>query len=166
VLWRVRSSEVDSHVSQVYNRWLYGKPSVSRKEIAMNEKGPLIFRLGAISNWLVAIGGIISPTLVAKTFAVVPANYPFLVRIWTGMVFMFGAMFWEISRDMFGKRHLIKYAWIEKCITATSVTIGYFAGYVPGLLFMLILFTDYLWIPPFMYYDFAMQRRAEPDLNR
>ncbi len=126
----------------------------------MNNKGQIIFRLGAVSNWVVSIGGIISPTMLSLTVKIPPANYPFLVRIWTGMVFMFGAMFWEISRDMYGKRHLIKYSWIEKCITAASITIGYFSGNVPGIMFALIVFTDYLWIPVFMYYDFEMRRIA------
>jgi hypothetical protein len=124
----------------------------------MTRIGTWIFRLGAISNWVVAIGGIIYPTGLAQQFGIAPANYPFLVRIWSGMVFMFGAMFWEISRDMAGKRHLIKYAWIEKCVTAASVTIGYFGGTAPGIMFGLILFTDYLWIPLFLYYDLMMRR--------
>jgi hypothetical protein len=121
-------------------------------------RGRVIFRLGAISNWLVAIGGIISPASLAQWVGVPSSNYPFLVRIWCGMVFMFGAMFWEISRDMIGKRHLIKYSWIEKCVTAISVTAGYFAGNAPSLLFFLIIFTDYFWIPLFAYYDFKIRR--------
>lgn len=127
----------------------------------MDNWGKWIFRLGAISNWLVAVGGIINPTMVAEIAGITPPNYPFLVRIWTGMVFMFGVMFWEISRDMRGRRHLIKYAWIEKCVTAASVTIGYLSGNVPALMFALILFTDYLWIPLFIYYDFKMRRSPE-----
>lgn len=126
----------------------------------MDNKGKIIFRLGAISNWIVAVGGIIDPNLMADVFKIPPANYPFLIRIWTGMVFMFGAMFWEISGDLYKKRHLIKYSWIEKCVTAASVTIGYFSGDAPGLLFVLILFTDYLWIPLFLYYDLKMRRIA------
>lgn len=126
----------------------------------MKNKGQIIFRLGAISNWLVSIGGIISPTFVAEMFNIEPANYPFLVRIWTGMVFMFGVMFWEISRNLYDRRRLIKYSWIEKCVTSISVTIGYLSGNVPGIFFILILFTDYLWIPLFCYYDIKMRRRA------
>jgi len=89
-----------------------------------------------------------------------PVNYPFLVRIWTGMVFMFGCMFWEISSDLVGKKVLIKYAWIEKSITSISVTLGYFTGNVPTSLFVLILFTDYVWIPLFVYYDYTTRREA------
>jgi hypothetical protein len=37
------------------------------------------------------------------------------------MVLMFGAMFWEISIDPYAKRALIKYVWLEKCVTALSV---------------------------------------------
>jgi hypothetical protein len=127
----------------------------------MDKWGKWIFRLGAISNWLVAVGGIINPTMVAEAVNITPSNNPFLVRIWTGMVFMFGAMFWEISRDMRGKRHLIKYAWIEKCVTSVSVTLGYLSGNVPAVMFVLILFTDYLWIPLFIYYDLKMRRLSK-----
>lgn len=106
-----------------------------------------------------AIGGIISPTAIALLLNIEPSNYPFLVRIWTGMVFMFGIMFWEISNDLFQKRYLIKYSWIEKCVTATSVTIGYFTGNVPNVFFILIIFTDYFWISLFFYYDLKMRRK-------
>ena len=126
----------------------------------MNLNGALVFRIGAIVNWLVAIGGFIDPTWVARASGIAPANYPFLVRIWTGMVIMFGAMFWEISSDMDGKRHLIKYAWIEKSITALNVTIGYVSGRAPGEIVILIIFTDYVWIPVFLYYDWLVSARA------
>jgi len=130
-------------------------------QLNINLNGALVFRIGAIVNWLVAIGGFIDPTWVAHTSGIVPANYPFLVRIWTGMVIMFGAMFWEISSDMDGKRHLIKYAWIEKSITALSVTIGYVSGRAPGKIIILIIFTDYVWIPVFLYYDCLVSARAQ-----
>lgn len=124
----------------------------------MLKHAPLAFRIAAIVNWLVAIGGIIDPTSVAVTFHLTPPNYPFLVRIWTGMVFMFGAMFWEISRDPAGRRRLIKYGWIEKSVTATSVSIAYATGEIPLMMFDLILFTDYFWIAVFLYYDLALRR--------
>jgi len=124
----------------------------------MNLNGALVFRIGAIVNWLVAIGGFISPAWVAQLSGSPPANYPFLVRIWTGMVIMFGAMFWEISCDLNGKRPLIKYAWIEKGVTSLSVTLGYLSGQAPREIFILIIFTDYIWIPIFLYYDWLLRR--------
>jgi hypothetical protein len=131
----------------------------------MNLNGALVFRIGAIVNWLVAIGGFVDPTWIAQTAGIPPANYPFLVRIWTGMVIMFGAMFWEISSDMDRKRHLIKYAWIEKSITSLSVTIGYLSGSAPGEILILIVFTDYVWIPVFLYYDRLVAARARRPHN-
>jgi hypothetical protein len=125
----------------------------------MHNAGKIVFRIGAVSNWIVAMGGI-APNLVAEMVKIEPVNYPFLVRIWTGMVFMFGCMFWEISSDLVGKKVLIKYAWIEKSITSISVTLGYFTGNVPTSLFVLILFTDYVWIPLFVYYDYTTRREA------
>ena len=60
---------------------------------------------------------------------------------------MFGCMFWEVSRDVGGKAALIKYNWIEKTITATTITIGYGIGDIPKRLMLLIIFTNWLWIP-------------------
>jgi hypothetical protein len=126
----------------------------------MADKGPLVFRVGAIVNWVVTIGAVIDPNSMAATFGVPPANYPFLMRIWSGMAFMFGCMFWEIARDMPAKRALIKYAWIEKSVTAISVTLGFIAGSAPAVVFVLVVFTDWLWIPLFAYYDVQVRRRA------
>ena len=39
----------------------------------------------------------------------VAPNVPSVVRLWQGFVFMFGCMFWEVSRDVAGKAALIKY---------------------------------------------------------
>ena len=82
--------------------------------------GKLTFRIAAVVNWVVALPGIVAPDEMARFIGVAPSNYPFLVRIWAGMVFMFGCMFWEISRDLFQRRHLIKYAWIEKLLSRRS----------------------------------------------
>jgi len=127
-------------------------------------KSVLVFRLGAISNWLVTVGGIIAPVeyghLTAPTMA--PPNYPFLLRLWSGMAFMFGCMFWEISRDPIGKRALIKYSWIEKCVTGTSVTIAFFTGNVPLMFFLSICYTDWFWVPLFAYYDWRVRKLTNP----
>jgi|ERR1035438_1092808 hypothetical protein len=132
----------------------------------MNLNGKLAFRIAAIVNWLVAIGGFVDPTKLALVAGIPPANYAFLVRIWTGMVIMFGAMFWEISSDMEGKRYLIKYAWIEKSVTALSVTIGYLFERAPGKILILIVFTDYIWIPMFLHFDRLLRRRYRDSGNR
>jgi hypothetical protein len=126
----------------------------------MADRGPLVFRIGAVVNWLVTIGGIIDPNSMATMFGVPPANYPFLMRIWSGMAFMFGCMFWEIARDMQAKRALIKYAWIEKSVTAISVTLGFVGGTVPAIIFGLVILTDWVWIPLFAYYDVQLRRRG------
>jgi hypothetical protein len=115
----------------------------------------LTFRLGALSNWLVTVGGIIAPVEYGRLTApmMAPANYPFLLRLWSGMAFMFGCMFWEISNDPIGKRALIKYSWIEKCVTGTSVTIAWVTGNVPLIFFLFVCYTDWFWVPLFAYFD-------------
>jgi hypothetical protein len=124
----------------------------------------LTFRLGAVSNWLVTVGGIIAPVAYAHMTAPMmqPPNYPFLLRLWSGMAFMFGFMFWEISTDPIAKRALIKYAWIEKCVTGTSVTIAFFTGNVPLIFFLFVCYTDWLWVPLFLYYDRRVRTLIAP----
>lgn len=120
----------------------------------MSKRGPLVFRIGAWVNWLVTAGGIIAPGFFAPIIGLDPIEHTFLLRIWSGMAFLWGCMFWEIANDMRGKRHMIKYAWIEKSVTAAAVTIAYCGDTDRYLLvFLMILFTDYLWIPLFLFYD-------------
>ena len=102
---------------------------------------------------MATVGGILDPVGTAVMFGVPPPNYPFLLRIWSGMAFMFGCMFWEIASDPRGKHALIKYAWIEKAIAAASVTLAYLTGTAPGIMMVLVVFTDWIWIGPFFYFD-------------
>jgi hypothetical protein len=73
---------------------------------------------------------------------------------------MFGCMFLEVSRDVAGKSALIKYNWIEKTITAAALTFGYFTGDVPQRLMILIIFTNWLWIPFIVWADVAVRGAA------
>jgi hypothetical protein len=65
-----------------------------------------------VSNWLVTVGGIIAPVEHGRLTAAMmaPPNYAFLLRLWSGMAFMFGCMFREISQRPIAKRALIKYS--------------------------------------------------------
>jgi hypothetical protein len=117
-----------------------------------------IFRTNAVINLLLAARGIVDPNGTAAAFGGHPPNYPFLIRLWSGLVLMFGVMFWETSRDVRGKAVLIKYNWIEKTITATAVTLGYLAGDVPGKLMLVIVLTNWLWIPIIATYDLRLRR--------
>ena len=53
---------------------------------------------------------------------------------------------------------------VAKTLTATAITIGYFSGEAPVRLFVLIILTNWLWIPVIAYYDFAIRRRQQPSL--
>jgi hypothetical protein len=119
-----------------------------------------LFRINAVTNWSLSIGPILAPAAVAVWYGGPEPNYPSIVRLWAGLVFMFGLMFWDTSRDVVAKRHLIRYNWIEKTITATAITVGYFGGDVPGRLMTLIVLTNWLWIPAVLYYDLAVRRLA------
>ena len=65
--------------------------------------------------------------------------------------------------DPSGRRRLIKYAWIEKSITAFSVTWAFTTGgAMSHLCFYMVLFTDYLWIPLFLYWDVRLRGNPLP----
>jgi hypothetical protein len=97
-------------------------------------------------------------TAAAAAFGGAEPNYPSVIRLWQGFVFMFGCMFWEVSRDVQGKAALIKYNWIEKTITATVITLGCVLGDIPQRLMILIVFTNWLWIPFIIWADVAVRR--------
>ncbi len=127
--------------------------------MTIERKVSLLFATNAVINWAVSVRGIVDPVGAAVAFGGVVPNYPSVVRLWQGFVFMFGCMFWEIGRDVRGKWPLIKYNWIEKTITATAITIGYWAGDIPPRLMGLIILTNWLWIPFIVWGDVAVRRR-------
>jgi hypothetical protein len=126
--------------------------------------GTWIFRIGAISNFLVTIPAFLMYDRYVELFTTVPPQYPFLVWIWSGMAFLWGVMFWEVSRDLVGKRAMLKYTYLEKAITSVSVTAAFLAGNVPASFFIGIIFTDIVWIPLFawVHWHVAAAARAAP----
>jgi hypothetical protein len=64
----------------------------------------------------------------------------------------------EASRDVRGKVALLKYNWIEKTITATVITLGYFTGDIPARLMVLIILTNWFWIPFILWGDMAVRK--------
>jgi hypothetical protein len=123
-------------------------------------KVSLLFAVNAVINWILSVRGIVDPVGAAAAFGAAEPDYPSVIRLWQGFVFMFGCMFWEASRDVRGKVALLKYNWIEKTITATAITAGYFAGDIPVRLMGLIVLTNWLWIPFILWGDLAIRREV------
>lgn len=117
-----------------------------------------LFRANALINWAVSIRAVVDPLGAALAFGGLPPNYPFVIRLWSAFVFMFGCMFWEVARDPRGKAALLKYNWIEKTLTALAVTAGYLMGEAPLRLMVLITLTNWLWIPVILWADLALRR--------
>jgi hypothetical protein len=116
-----------------------------------------LFGANAVINWVVSVRGIVDPVGMAEAFGGAAPNYPFLVRLWSAFVFMFGCMFLEVARDPRGKAALAKYNWIEKTLTALAVTVGWMAGEAPARLMALIVLTNWLWIPAIVWADRRLQ---------
>jgi hypothetical protein len=109
-----------------------------------------LYQAAAISNFAVTLPAFLSYRRYVASFTDDPPNYPFLVWIWSGMAFLWGVSFWEISRNPVKKYSLMKYSYIEKSITATSVTTAFLAGNVPRRFLAGISFTDTAWVPLFL----------------
>jgi len=118
---------------------------------------PRLFYAGAVLNWVVAVGTVFDPVRSSALLGLEPPNYPFVLRAWAGMAFMFGFMFFEIARDPHGKCAMIRYACLEKLVSALSVTIGFFWGNAPAPLFLMICLVDWAFIPPFIHAGRVLQ---------
>jgi len=120
----------------------------------------VIYKLAATSNFLATIPAFVAYDRSVALFATTRPNYPFLVWIWAGMAFLWGVMFWEISRNPVRASPMIKYSWLEKGVTSTSVLIAYLSGNVPTAFLVAIAFTDMIWIPLFIWIHVMMVRAA------
>ena len=120
-----------------------------------------IYKVAAISNFIVTLPAFVAYDRSVALFATAPPNYPFLVWIWAGMAFLWGVMFWEISRDLIGAAPMIKYSWLEKSITSTSVLIAYLSKNVPTAFLVSIVFTDIIWIPIFIWIQVTVAGASE-----
>ena len=89
--------------------------------MTLQRKISLLFAVNAFINWRLSIRGIIDPAGMSAVFFGPAPEYAYVVRLWTGFVFMFGCMFWETSRYVVEKAELAKYNWIEKSVMATAV---------------------------------------------
>lgn len=118
-----------------------------------------LFAVNAFINWTVSLRGIIDPAGLIDMLGGEPTNYTFIVRLWCAFIFMFGCMFWEVSRNVRGKAALIKYNWIEKTLTASAVTLGYVSGEAPTALMVMIVLTNWLWIPFLLWADIRLHRQ-------
>jgi hypothetical protein len=117
-----------------------------------------IYGVGAVSNWLVTIPAFVIYNRAVDLFAETPPNYPFLVWIWSGMAFLWGVMFWEIRGDPIKKQPFMKYSYLEKAVTSTSVVVAYVIGDVPGRFLLGVVFTDIIWIPLFIWVHVKIRR--------
>lgn len=122
------------------------------------ERSSLLYRIAAISNFVVTIPAFVAYDTYVGAFTDQPPDYPFLVWIWSGMAFLWGVMFWEISRDPLRRYEMIKYSYIEKGVTSVSVVVAYALGDVPSRFLLGIVFTDIVWIPLFAYAHFRLAR--------
>jgi hypothetical protein len=110
-----------------------------------------VYLIGAVSNWLVTVPAFVAYDRYVDAFIDVRPNYPALVWIWSGMAFLWGIAFFEISRDPLRAYPLVKYSWLEKIVTSTSIVVGWAIGDIPARLAVGVVFTDMIWIPLFIW---------------
>jgi hypothetical protein len=117
-----------------------------------------IYRVGAISNFLVTVPAFVAYDRYVRLFTTEPPRYRFLVRIWSGMAFLWGVMFWEIAKDPRERYPMIKYSYLEKLITSSSVAVAFRSGEVPRRFLVGVAFTDIAWIPLFAWAQYAVRK--------
>lgn len=115
-----------------------------------------LYRFAAISNFLVTVPAFVAYRRYIDSFFSEKPNYPFLVYIWSGMAFLWGVMFWEISKDPVMKQSLVKYSYLEKAVTSASVVAAVAlnnkqkSAKVPLRVLAGVSLTDIVWIPLFV----------------
>lgn len=114
-----------------------------------------LYRAAALSNFVVTIPAFVAYRRYIDSFFAEKPNYPFLVHIWSGMAFLWGVMFREISADPVGKYPLVKYSYLEKAVTSasvvTAVVLNKPAGAkLPVRVLVGVVLTDIVWIPLFI----------------
>lgn len=122
-------------------------------------------RADAVVSWLLALPGLFDPASVAVFFGAEEPSYSFLVRLWCGLVFMFGWVSWEASRDPVAKAALVRYVWIEKAIVALTVLVGHLGGEAPPALMALVMLSNLPWIPALFVGERAARRGAAQTLE-
>jgi hypothetical protein len=122
--------------------------------------GLLVFRAGAISNFIVTVPAFVVYDRYVGTFLGTLPNYPFLIWIWSGMAFLWGVMFFEVSSDVIERRPMLKYTWLEKSVTSASVLVAFLTLNVPAAALIGVVFTDMIWIPAFVAVHVGVARLA------
>ena len=112
----------------------------------------------AVMGWMLALPGLVDPVGVAAFFWAEEPTYSFLVRLWSGLLFLFGWVSWEASRSPPAQRVLLKYVWMEKAVVAATVLNGHLNGEAPPSLMGLIMLTNLPWIPLLLYSDVTLRR--------
>ena len=131
--------------------------------MSMESKTGWWLRTDAVISWILALPGLIDPAGVATFFGAEEPTCSFLVRLWSGLLFMFGWISWEASRNLGTKGTFLKYIWIEKSIVATIVLIGHLGGEAPPSLMALVMLTNVPWIAAVLYFSIALRKRIRPD---
>lgn len=93
--------------------------------MSLESKAGWWLKTDAAISWTLALPGLVDPAGVATFFGAEEPSYGFLVRLWSGLLFMFGWVSWEASRNVAAQATLLKYIWIEKAIVTGSVLIGH-----------------------------------------
>jgi hypothetical protein len=121
-----------------------------------------VYGIGAFVNFAATIPAFVAYHSSVHLFAPMRApNYPFLVWIWAGMAFLWGISFVEIAYDANAAYPIVKYTWLEKCITSVSVFIAFVISDVKGRFFLGICVTDVIWIPLFIWVHVGLARARQ-----
>lgn len=109
-----------------------------------------MFAVNVFMNLAVSLPSMIAPRQIARRFGSPEPEPAFPTQAWAGMAVMFAFMFHAIAKDPVGKRALVRYAWVEKLVSAIAITVGFRRGEAPRSAFLTITAVDTAMVLPFL----------------
>jgi hypothetical protein len=125
-----------------------------------------VYRAASLSNAAVTVPAFIAYRRYVGAFGVEKPNYPFLVKIWSGMALLWGVSFWEIARDPERAYPLVKYSYLEKAMTSGCVLAAWRRGEVPTKVARFVAASDVVWIPIFAAAHYRLAPSRSLDTRR
>ncbi len=117
-----------------------------------------LFGSNVAINVAVSVRGLVDPAGYARSFGIEAGELAWLVRLWMLLILQFAVLFLLVALDPCRNAALAKVNWVEKTATATAVTWGFLLGDVPLKLMLLVVATNWAWIPFLLWNDVALRR--------
>ena len=117
----------------------------------------IFFRIAALFDWVAGLGLIFNLNDQVKMLHLDMPNYPGIFTLVGGVTLIFGWIFWRLSFEP-QNRTLFRLALLAKIVPFVSMTASVLLGQLPRVFFPIVLVTDGLWIPAYLYFYWSSQK--------